>query len=87
MLRCDYTEIFNVSDDLPSNIQDVVKYICHKIEIEQPDIISFEKLQNESTKSFYKDNKKVNNKLIKNRFNLKLKFPTYKEGYDEIIGK
>ena len=87
MLRCDYTEIYNVSDDLPSNIQDIVKYICHKIEIEQPDIISFEKLQNEMTKSFYKDNKKVNNKLIKNRFNLNLKFPTYREGYDEIIGK
>ena len=87
MLHCDYTEIYNISDDLPSNIQDVVKYICHKIEIEQPDIISFEKLQNEMTKSFYKDNKKVNNKLIKNRFNLNLKFPTYREGYDEIIGK
>ena len=87
MLRCDYTEIYNISDDLPSNIQDVVKYICHKIKIEQPDIISFEKLQNEMAKSFYKDNKKVNNKLIKNRFNLNLKFPTYREGYDEIIGK
>ena len=87
MLRCEYTEIYNVSDDLPSNIQDVVRYICDKIEINQPDIISFEKLENEMTRSFYKDNKKVNNELIKNKFNLNLKFPTYREGYDEIIGK
>ena len=87
MLRCEYTEIYNVSDDLPSNIQDVVKYICDKIEIEQPDIINFEKLENEMTRSFYKDNKKVNNRLIKKKFNISLKFPTYREGYDEIIGK
>tara|TARA_B100001057_G_scaffold35638_1_gene32253 strand:- start:149 stop:997 length:849 start_codon:yes stop_codon:yes gene_type:complete len=87
MLRCEYTEIYNVSDDLPSNIQDVVKYICDKIEIEKPDIINFEKLENEMTRSFYKDNKKVNNRLIKKKFNISLKFPTYREGYDEIIGK
>ena len=87
MLRCECTEIYNISDDLPSSIQDVVKYICDKIEINQPDIISFEKLENEMTRSFFKDNKKVNNELIKNRFNLNFKFPTYREGYDEIIGE
>ena len=34
-----------------------------------------------------KSNEILNNELIKNRFNLNLKFPTYREGYDEIIGK
>ena len=39
------------------------------------------------TRSFYNDNKKVLNKEMKQKLNLKLKYPSYKEGYDEIIDK
>ena len=38
------------------------------------------------TRSFYKDNKKANNELIKIGLT-QLKILTYREGYDEIIGK
>ena len=48
---------------------------------------SLQALENEMTRSFYKDNKKVLNKEMKQKLNFKLKYPSYKEGYDEIIDK
>jgi len=85
--RIDQSEIFNLADDMPSNIQDVVEYICKKVNIKLPESINYEQLENEMSKSFYNDNKKVLNKHIKQKYNLKLKYPSFKEGYDEIIDK
>ena len=36
-------------------------------------------------KEFYKDSKKVSNKNMKNKLQLKLKYPTYKEGLRNIF--
>ena len=85
--RIDQSEIFNLADDTPSNIQDVVEYICRKVNIKIPETINYEQLENEMTRSFYNDNKKVLNKEMKQKLNFKLKYPSYKDGYDEIIDK
>ena len=55
--------------------------------IKIPETINYEQLENEMTRSFYNDNKKVLNKEMKQKLNFKLKYPSYKEGYDEIIDK
>ena len=83
--RIDQFEIFNLADDTPSNIQDVVEYICKKVNIKLPDTVNYEQLENEMTKNFFTDNKKVLNKKIKQKLNFKLKYPSYKEGYNQII--
>ena len=83
--RIDQFEIFNLADDAPSNIQDVVEYICKKMNIKLPNTINYEQLENEMTKNFFTDNKKVLNTKIKQKLNFKLKYPSYKEGYNQII--
>ena len=83
--RIDQFEIFNLADDTPSNIQDVVEYICKKVNIKLPYTINYEQLENEMTKNFFTDNKKVLNTKIKQKLNFKLKDPSYKEGYNQII--
>ena len=83
--RIDQFEIFNLADDTPSNMQDVVEYICKKVNIKLPNTINYEQLENEITKNFFTDNKKVLNTKIKQKLNFKLKYPSYKEGYNQII--
>ena len=38
-------------------------------------------------KDFYRDSKKVENKKVKEFFNYKFTYPTYKEGLDSILNK
>ena len=53
--------------------------------IKLPNTINYEQLENETTKNFFTDNKKVLNTKIKQKLNFKLKYPSYKEGYNQII--
>ena len=73
-------DIYNLSDDKPASNIEVVKYACNLINFELPKIISFDELEEGMLKDFYKDSKKVSNKKIKDRFKLKLIYPTYEEG-------
>ncbi len=59
---------------------EVVKYACNLINFKLPKIISFDELEEGMLKDFYKDSKKVSNKKIKDRFKLRLIYPTYVEG-------
>ena len=73
-------DIYNLSDDKPASNIEVVKYACNLINLELPKIISFDELEEGMLKDFYKDSKKVSNKKIKEKFKLKLIYPTYEEG-------
>ncbi|MDA7552318.1 oxidoreductase [Candidatus Pelagibacter sp.] len=77
-------EIFNVCDNYPCSYKEVVEYGCKILNIKKPEIISFEELESETMKEFYKDSKKVSNKKMKKFFNYKLKYPTYIDGLSEI---
>ena len=80
------SEVFNVSDDLPSPPQDVVEYAAGLLSISPPDAISFEnaKLSN-MAKSFYSETKRIKNTKIKNILNIQLKYSSYKQGLEEIV--
>ena len=78
-------EIYNLSDDYPCPNTEVVDYACNLMKISKPKIIEINEIKNEMLKNFYKDSKKVSNKKIKEVFSYKLKFPTYKEGLNNIF--
>ena len=72
--------IYNVADDLPSSLKDLIEYVCFEMNISIPD-----KIRNKDNQDFFSDNKKVDNKLIKKELDIDLKYPTYIEGYKKII--
>ena len=78
--------IYNVADDLPSSLNDVVRYISEKTGIIIDREVQYSELsEDEKRESFFTENKKVNNKLIKEELGVILKYPTYMEGYNKII--
>jgi hypothetical protein len=53
--------------------------------IQNPPPVSLQSLNEGEMKNFYKDSKKVSNAKIKKDLKVKLNFPTYKEGFKEIL--
>ncbi len=77
-------EIYNISDDKPSPLEEVLLYGVRLLKINSPKMIEVKDIKSENLKSFYKDSKKVNNKKMKKFFNYNLKFPSYIEGLNYI---
>ena len=77
-------EVYNISDDKPAPLEDVVMYGVKLLGFNTPKIINENEIESEMLKNFYKDSKKVSNKKMKKFFSYNLKFPTYIEGLDNI---
>ena len=78
-------EIYNISDDKPASAEEVAIYGVKLLGIDRPNTIEINEIKSEMLKNFYKDSKKVDNKKMKEFFNYKLVYPTYKEGLDHIF--
>jgi nucleoside-diphosphate-sugar epimerase len=78
-------EIYNISDDKPASSEEIVLYGSKLLDIGPPAIAEVDLIENEMTRNFYKDSKKVNNKKMKEFFKYKLKYPTYVEGLNYIF--
>ncbi len=76
--------ILNASDDKPSTNLEVAKFAANLLKIKFLQPVSINNFKNKMIKEFYKDSKKVSNRNMKNNLNLKLKYPTYKEGLRNI---
>ncbi len=76
--------ILNASDDKPSTNIEVASYAANLLKI-KINPVPISKFKNKMIKEFYKDSKKINNKNMKKTLNLKLKYPTYKEGLYNIF--
>ena len=74
--------IYNVADDLPSSLNDLIEYVCSELNISAPLKINN---QNENKKSLFSENKKIDNSLIKKELGIDLKYANYIEGYKKII--
>ena len=73
--------IYNVTDHEPAPPQDVLLYAAELLGVEPPPEVPFEKAQmSEMARSFYADNKRVSNRLIREELGVKMLFPTYREG-------
>ena len=77
--------IYNIADDLPSSLQDVIEFICDKDQILLPEPINIKDIETKLLKeSFFIENKKIDNSLVKKDFSFNFKYPSYKEGYEDL---
>lgn len=73
-----------MSDDYPCSNIEIANYAYNLMKMSKPKMIETNEIESEMLRDFYKDSKKVSNKKIKETLSYKLKFPTYKEGLNEI---
>ncbi len=79
--------VYNVCDDEPAPPQDVVAYAAARIGVPVPDAVPFaEAVLSPMARSFYADNRRVSNRMIKDELGVRLAFPTYREGVDALVG-
>jgi nucleoside-diphosphate-sugar epimerase len=80
------SNIYNLSDNLPSPQHEVIQYAAKLLNIELPKPVHFEKADlSTMIREFYTSSKKVSNKKIKEQLGLKLKYPSYKEGLKSLF--
>ena len=77
--------ILNASDDKPATNVEVANFAAKLLKIKKLQPLSIMKFKNKMIKEFYKDSKKVSNKKMKTNLQIKLKYPTYKEGLRNIF--
>lgn len=76
---------FNLADDEPCPPQDLITYAAAKMGVEPPDEVDFETAEmTPMARSFYRDNKRVSNKAIKEALGVDLLYPNYRAGLDAI---
>ncbi len=76
---------FNIADDEPAPPQDVVAYAAGLMGVDPPPEVAFAEADlSPMARSFYGDNKRVANALIKRELGIALRFPTYREGLDSL---
>jgi nucleoside-diphosphate-sugar epimerase len=72
---------FNVTDNEPAPPQDVVTFAAGLVGIVPPPEIAYDAAQmSPMARSFYGENKRVSNRLIREDLGYRLAFPTYREG-------
>lgn len=77
--------IYNVTDDEPAPPQDVIVYAAQKMGVPLPPLYPFEKAElSPMARSFYAENKRVSNRLIRQELGVRLAYPTYREGIDAL---
>jgi nucleoside-diphosphate-sugar epimerase len=77
--------VYNVTDDEPSPPQEVVAFAARLLGIRPPPEIAFEDAElSPMAASFYGENKRVSNALIKRALGLAPAFPSYREGLREL---
>jgi dTDP-4-dehydrorhamnose reductase len=77
--------VYNVADDEPAPPQDVVAYAALLAGLEPPPEIPFASADlSPMAASFYGENKRVSNRLIKEELQIRLRYPTYREGLKSL---
>jgi nucleoside-diphosphate-sugar epimerase len=75
-----------VSDDLPSPSHELIAYACGLLGMPVSPLIPFDTVdQAPIARSFYLDNKRVDNSRIKEELEVTLKYPTFKQGLDACL--
>ena len=78
--------IYNVCDDNPAPPDEVIAYACTLLGIEPPPEVPFDQAElSEMARSFYADNKRVSNALIKAELGVRLAYPDYRVGLRALV--
>lgn len=73
--------IYNLADDEPASSADVLSFGSKLIDMPEPPLIDIDKVDlAPMVRSFYKDNKRIRNDLIKSELGVVLKYPDYRMG-------
>jgi nucleoside-diphosphate-sugar epimerase len=78
--------IYNLADDSPAASHEVIRFACNLVGLAAPPLIPFESAELAPiVRSFYKDNKRVHNDLIKDELGVKLAYPDYRSGLQACV--
>ena len=78
--------IYNVCDDEPAAQADVIAYAAMLLGIEPPPLLPLAEADlSPMARSFYADNKRVSNALIKRELGVTLRYPNYRAGLNAIL--
>jgi hypothetical protein len=81
MARPNPGAVYNVCDDLPAPSHEVIAYACELLGQPIPPLVDFDEANLAPiTRSFYMDNRKVRNDVIKTELGVHLKYPDFKAG-------
>jgi nucleoside-diphosphate-sugar epimerase len=75
--------VYNVCDDEPAAPADVIAFACRQLGVPVPPSMSFEEAlpaMSPMARSFWHDNRRVDNARIKRELGARLRYPTYREG-------
>lgn len=77
--------VYNICDDEPAPPQDVTAYACELLGVPTAPLTPFEAAElSPMARSFYTENKRVRNQLMKDELGVELAFPTYREGLSAL---
>ena len=80
--------VYNLCDDEAAAPAEVVAYACSLLGVEPPPLIPFERANlSPMSRSFYAENKRVRNDLIKTELGVSLRYPTYREGLRALLAE
>ena len=78
--------VYNVCDDVPASPTEVVAYGASLLGIAPPPTVPFEAAQMSAmARSFWDDNKRVSNALVKRELDVALAYPDYRSGLAAIL--
>lgn len=79
--------VYNVTDDEPAPPQVVTEYAAALAGLPLPPEIAFETADlSPMARSFYGENKRVRNRLVREELGVRLAYPTYREGLAALVG-
>ena len=77
--------VYNVCDDNPAPPDEVIAFACELLGVAPPPEIPFDQAElSEMARSFYADNKRVSNRLIKQELGVRLEYPDYRAGLQAL---
>ncbi|MGE0231597.1 MAG: SDR family oxidoreductase [Flavobacteriaceae bacterium] len=80
--------IYNVADDMPSPPQDVVAHAANLLGVPPPPETPFEQADlSPMAKSFYEENKLIDNRRVKERLGVSFLYPDYRAGLAAILAQ
>ena len=78
-------KIYNLADDFSCNLNVIIEYLCEKNSLIKPVQIDFDDMSLDYKKeSFFLENKRVDNSLVKKDLLKNFKYPSFKEGYKDL---
>ena len=80
--------IYNVCDDEPAPAADVVAHACALLGVAPPPLIPLDEANlSPMARSFYADNRRVSNDLIKQELGVELLYPDYRSGLAALLAE